>query len=260
MAIYGFNLKTISRLRGESAAKTAAYILRENVFDPYQKRTHYYANGKDILFSEIMIPENAPREFLGLGMLLEAAERAERRYDARVGRVIRLTLPNDVEITNEERIKLARDYVISAFINQNMCAVLAIHEGKNVIPSKNNPHAHVMVMDRPVDKNGFCAKKDRTWNQKAQIYRWRKQWAEAQNEYFKEKGIEVTVSHESLEVQGIDREPTIPLGREATALERKGVRTEVGNRNRAIEAKYKEREAEKQLSIQERRRNRGRSR
>lgn len=41
----------------------------------------------------------------------------------------------------------------------------------------------------------------------------------------------------SLEVQGIQREPTLPLGRAAAALERKGIQTERGNRNREIEAR-----------------------
>lgn len=247
IAIFGFNVKTISRLRGESIAKTAAYILRENVFDSYQKKVHYYAQSKDILFSEIIIPENAPREFLNLRTLLEEAERAERRYDARVGRVIRLTLPNDTEISDDERINLVKGFVKDTFVSQNMCAVLAIHEGKNENPSKNNPHAHVVLTDRPVDINGFCARKNRDWNKTEQICKWRKIWAETQNKFFEEKGLEVRVSHESLETQGIDREPTIPLGREATALERKGICTEAGNQNREIEARRIAQEKEKSL-------------
>ena len=33
MALYGFDIKPISRLRGESVAKTASYILRANIYD-----------------------------------------------------------------------------------------------------------------------------------------------------------------------------------------------------------------------------------
>lgn len=242
MAIFGLNVKTISRLRGESAAKTAAYILRENVYDPYQKKTHYYSQLKDLMYSELLKPEEAPRQFHELGTLLKAIEITEKRYDARVGRVVRLTLPNDAEISDEERIKLAKNFINEAFIDQGMCAILAIHKGENVIPSKSNPHAHVMITDRQVNVNGFCSNKKRDWNKKDQIYTWRKRWEEVQNNLFLEKGIEVRVSHRSLEVQGIDREPTRPLGREAAALERKGIRTEQGNINREIEARRKEQE------------------
>lgn len=64
--------------------------------------------------------------------------------------------------------------------------------------------------------------------------------------------MELSVSHESLEVQGIDREPTIPLGRAAMALERKGVHTEYGNRNREIEFRQKKREEKEYLHNLER--------
>lgn len=259
MAIFGLNVKTISRLRGESAAKTAAYILRENVYDPYQKKTHYYSQVKDLMYSEILIPEEAPRQFRELGTLLKTIEMAEKRYDARVGRVVRLTLPNDAEISDEERIKLTKNFINEAFIDQGMCAVLAIHRGKNAIPSKCNPHAHVMITDRQVNANGFCSKKNRDWNKKEQIYKWRKMWEEKQNHFFVEKEMDVRVSHRSLEVQGIDREPTRPLGREAAALERKGIRTEQGNINREIETRRKEQEQRKMYQ-KERKRKRDRTR
>ena len=64
LAIYGFNIAPISRVRGESVAKAAAYILRANIADPYLGMTHYYAYGKDLLYSEIIIPDYAPRDFL----------------------------------------------------------------------------------------------------------------------------------------------------------------------------------------------------
>ena len=71
--------------------------------------------------------------------------------------------------------------------------------------------------------------------------------------------MNLRVSHESLEVQGIDRKPTVPLGRAATALERKGVHTEYGNRNREIAARQREQEEER-LRRRERHRARQRSR
>lgn len=259
MALYGFDVKTISRLRGESVAKTASYILRQNIRDSYSGETHYYAHIKDCVHQEILLPENAPREFLNLDKLLAAIDGAEKRYDARTGRVVRLTLPNDREFSDSERIMLARTYVREAFISQGMCAIMAIHAGLNDDPEKNNPHAHVILTDRPVDAGGFCSRKNRDWNKTEQLRRWRRLWADVQNRTFKEKGLEIQVSHESLEVQGIDRKPTRPLGREATALERKGIQTENGNRNREIAARQREQEEER-LRRRERHRARQRSR
>lgn len=259
MALFGFELQPISRLQGGSVVKSASYILRENLYDEYQQRTHYYSHVKDLLHSEILLPENVPKEFHDLQTLLTAIDQAEKRYDARTGRSLRLSLPNDVELSTEDRVALARDYIREVFVAQGMCAILAIHEGRNVDPQKNNPHAHVILTDRPLDTNGFCSHKNRSWNQKSQLRKWRRLWAEYQNRFFNEKGLDLEVSHESLEVQGIDREPTRPLGRAATALERKGIQTEAGNYNREIEARQRKQEEQRQR-LYERHRQRERSR
>lgn len=139
MAIYGFSMAPISRLRGESVAKTAAYILRKNIADSYLGMTHYYAYEKDLLYSEILIPNNAPKDFLDLTMLLAAIDHAEKRYDARTGRVVRLSLPNDKDFSDTERIELARSFVKETFVSQGMCAIMAIHEGRKERSRKEQP-------------------------------------------------------------------------------------------------------------------------
>lgn len=242
MAMFGLDVKTISRLNGGSVVKSAAYILRDNIYDHYLDKTHYYSHVKDLVYSKILVPYYAPRAFRDRDTLLAAIDQAESRYDARTGRMIRLSLPNDRGITDEDRIKLATRFVREEFVRLGMCAILAIHEGKNEIPEKCNPHAHVIITDRPVCVTGFEAKKDRSWNRVQLLCKWRERWAEMQNQLYKEKELDLSVSHESLQVQGINREPTVPLGRAAMALERKGIHTEPGNRNREIEARRLERE------------------
>lgn len=257
MALFGFDVKTISRLRDESVSKTAAYILRENVYDAYEGKTHYYSHVQDCIHKEILLPDNAPHEFRNLSTLLASIDKAEKRYDARTGRLLRLSLPNEQEFSDRERIELAKAFIMERFVKEEMCAIMAVHEGWNSDPAKNNPHVHVILTDRPVDANGFCAKKNRSWNRQELVKVWRQRWEEMQNQAYREKGLEIQISRESLEVQGIDREPTLPLGRAATALERKGIQTERGNRNREILAKQREREEQR---ILHRKRNRERSR
>ena len=139
MALLGFDLRPISRLQGGSIVKSASYILRENLYDEYQQETHYYSHVRDILYSEILLPENAPEEFHDLQTLLTAVDQAEKRYDARTGRSLRLSLPNNVNLSNEDRISLVRDYIRDVFVSQGMCAILAIHEGENAEPEKAIP-------------------------------------------------------------------------------------------------------------------------
>jgi hypothetical protein len=65
-----------------------------------------------------------------------------------------------------------------------------------------------------------------------------------QNARLREAGVEARVDHRSLEAQAIDREATIHLGPTATALERRGVPTRLGESNRAVQASHAERRRE----------------
>ena len=78
MAIYGFDIQPISRLQGGSVSKTAAYILRANIYDAYLGETHYYGYSNDLLHSEIILPDYAPQSFHELNTLLTAIDCAEK--------------------------------------------------------------------------------------------------------------------------------------------------------------------------------------
>ena len=244
MAQYGLNISTLSRLKGGSAIQTLAYFTRNKLYDEYNGRIYDYTRTTDFLFCEVSLPENAPSEFADAMLLCNEMEKTEKRYDARLGRTSWLSLPNELSL--DEWIGIVREFVDEAFISLGMCAIWAIHDSKNPDdPSKNNPNAHILLTDRPVNREGFCAKKDRTWNNKKHVRIWRKMWADVQNRMLEQKGLD-KVDHESLEVQGINREPTIPLGRIAYEMENRNLQTERGNRNREIKARNKKIETQRQ--------------
>jgi hypothetical protein len=54
----------------------------------------------------------------------------------------------------EEQKKLVVQYCNENFINQGMCADICFHDMK-----KGNPHAHILLTLRPINKDG-------TWGQK----------------------------------------------------------------------------------------------
>ena len=60
------------------------------------------------------------------------------------------------------------------------------------------------------------------------------EWAERINTTNEQIGLDEKWEHRSYKEQGIDRLPTIHLGAVASALERKGIRTERGDMNRSI--------------------------
>ena len=71
---------------------------------------------------------------------------------------------------------------------------------------------------------------------------WRKDWADVQNRAYERNRLDIRVSHESLEVQGVrDRKPTPHLSLADWQREKRGERTDAGNKKRKIEAQNRER-------------------
>jgi hypothetical protein len=173
-----------------------------------------------------LLPEDAPETYKDRQTLWRAVETKERRHDARLAREIEVALQTEFNL--QENIELLREYIKENFTDKGMIADLAIHHARN-----DNPHAHIMLTTRHVTSEGFKGKK-RDWDKDGELIRWRENWAEINNRKFEEKGLDIRIDHRTLKAQGIDRLPTIHLGHKATALERKGIRTEKGDYNRAI--------------------------
>lgn len=253
MALYSFSVKSVSRLKGESIVKVASYQSRGKLHDEREDVIYDFTHKTDLAYTGIFLPPDAPTEFSNREILWNAVDKAEKRYDARTGRAIIAALQN--ELTLEAQIKTIREFVLEAFVKQGMCVDVAIHrghredhsrmEGEHTNISPNNPHVHILLTDRPIEQEGFCATKNRDWNKKEFIRQWRELWEKVQNKEFERKGLDVRVSHESLEVQGIDREPTKHLGRKTTEMKRRGKETSRDSENRAIKAQNKERENRK---------------
>ena len=135
------------------------------------------------------------------------------------------------------------------FVQYGLCAIAAIHEGKNKDdPARNNPHVHIIVPTRTIGPGEFSKKKDREHDKREYIRIWREQWALVQNRVYARNRLDIRVSHERLEVQGIrDRKPTPYLNLPDWQREKRGEHTPTGDRKREIEARNKERVRQRQL-------------
>jgi hypothetical protein len=143
-----------------------------------------------------------------------------------LAREIELALQTEFDL--QENIELLREYIKENFVDKGMIADFALHN------NDGNPHAHIMLTTRHVTPDGFGGK-NRDWDKDLELVKWRENWAKINNRKFEEKGLDERIDHRTLKAQGIDREPTIHLGHEATALEKKGIRTQKGDNNREIQ-------------------------
>lgn len=229
MAIYRFSASVIGRNGGRSAVAAAAYRAGADLTNERDGMRHNYERRSGVDHNEILAPEGAPDWAYDRAQLWNEVERTERRKDAQLAREITMALPH--ELSHQERLQLARDFVRDQFVSRGMIADMALHSPDRE-GDERNVHTHVMLTMRTLDGDGF-GKKAREWNDRGLLEGWREQWAEVQNNALERAGFEARVDHRTLEAQGIDQEPEPKLGPLATQLEREGKETNAGNDLRA---------------------------
>ena len=205
MAIYHFTSQVFTRSKGHSAVGKAAYRAAEKLHDERLDKTFDYKNKSDCFYKEILAPKNAPKEYSDREKLWNAVEDIEKRKDSQVAREMQFALPK--ELTQEQNIKLAKEFVRDEFISRGMIADLCIHAGHG----KDQPHAHVMLTTREVSSNGF-GQKAREWNDKSLYGSWREKWANYTNKHLAKAGLDIQIDHRSNKERGIDLEPQNKIG------------------------------------------------
>ncbi|MGJ0484316.1 MAG: MobQ family relaxase [Methylomicrobium sp.] len=237
MAIYHCDVSVVSRNSGRSVIAAAAYRAGEKLHDETAGITHDYTHKQGVLHCEIMAPHAAPGRVNDRAQLWNAVEASEKRKDAQLAREIMVALPKELNLA--QCLALVRGYIREQFTSKGMIADFALHA-----PSKKgdqrNHHVHILLTLRHIMPTGFGFKV-REWNAKVNIYQWRKAWECHANRALQQAGLDCRIDSHSHASKGLNKEPRLHLGPQATALERKGIPTERGNENRAIEARNERR-------------------
>ncbi|PCD02441.1 Ti-type conjugative transfer relaxase TraA [Sphingomonas spermidinifaciens] len=230
MAIYHFSAKIISRAAGSSALASAAYRSASRLHDQRLDRHHDFSNKAGVVHSEVMLPEGAPEHLSDRERLWNDVEAVELRKDAQLAREIEFAIPR--EMTKEQGIELARDFVRDEFVERGMIADLNVHWDIGA-DGLAKPHAHVMLTMRDVGEDGF-GKKNRDWNRTDLLEKWRERWSEHVNQRLAELDIDARIDHRSLEAQGIDLEPQHKIGPAASRMAAQGLESERVDDHREI--------------------------
>ena len=88
MAIFHCSIKIISRASGRSAVASAAYRSGEKLYNDETGITHDFMRKGGVVFSEICIPDNAPKEFGNREYFWNEVQKVEKRTDAQLAREI----------------------------------------------------------------------------------------------------------------------------------------------------------------------------
>ncbi len=249
-------IKITQRSKGQSAVAGAAYQSGDSLFSEYDQKRKSYKDKGGIVYTEIMLPKNAPQEYKDRATLWNSVEAAENQWNAQLARRLVLALPR--EVPEELYPQMVREYCQERFVSKGMCCDFAIHDP---YPRGHNPHCHIMLTMRAIDEQGKWLPKSRKvydldengerirlpsgnwkshkenivdWNEQYHCEEWRHGWETVQKKYLEMAGSHERVDLRSYERQGIDIVPTVHMGPAVTQMECRGVKTDTGNLNRDI--------------------------
>lgn len=264
MAIYHCSVKIIGRSKGKSVIAAAAYRAGEKLHDRETGINHDFTRKGGVVHREILLPDHAPKEYLDRQTLWESVTKVEKKSNAQFAREVEVALP--VEFSKELQLAVIREYVQINFVSKGMCADVAIHDRGN-----GNPHAHILLTTRPIKADGTWGTKEKKdyardetgnriplidkktgkqklgkrneklwkritvqaneWNNRGNVEKWRKSWADICNRYL---SMEQQIDHRSYEKQRLPLEPTIHEGFRPRQMEQRGEVSDRCEYNRII--------------------------
>ena len=185
MAIFHFTVKIVGRSKGKSVISASAYLNGDVMKNEETGRISYYTSKKEVVYTSLMMCENAPPEWLHVPeenikrfqqsirykraddkdaalekfkitfqkqRLWNEVLKIEKNADAQLGRSFEFSLPK--EWSRQEQIDYTTEYIQKTFVDEGMCADWSIHD-----KGDGNPHVHLLVTMRPFNP-------DHSWGNK----------------------------------------------------------------------------------------------
>ena len=249
MAIYHLSTKPISRSSGRSAVASIAYRAGIAITDERLGKTYDYTKRHGVLWTGLATPNDVK---IDRNELWNLAEKSENRSNSRTAREIVINIPHELMqgdlgtgnmLAHEFASQLSKKYQVAVDVavhapdkqgdNRNFHAHLLLTTRK----LEQDRHGNIKLTDKSqLEMSNTQLKKAGLLSNQDELKEIRKAWADLTNEYLAEHGIAERIDHRSHKDRGLDTLPTVKMGWQATELERKGIRTDVGNKNRDIKA------------------------
>ena len=191
MAIFHFTVKIVGRSKGKSVISASAYLNGDVMKNEETGRISYYTSKKEVVYTSLMMCENAPPEWLHVPeenikrfqqsirykraddkdaalekfkitfqkqRLWNEVLKIEKNADAQLGRSFEFSLPK--EWNRQEQIDYTTEYIQKTFVDKGMCADWSIHD-----KGDGNPHVHLLVTMRPFNlDHSWGSKEVKDWD------------------------------------------------------------------------------------------------
>ncbi len=245
------SITTVKRSKQQTSVARAAYQSGHRLVDGRTGDVHDYRyrreNG-EISFSALVHPDGriwanpSPSQ---LESLWSHIEQVERRWNSQVGRSVIVALPH--VLSEEGQRQVCRRFSLRVAQRYRTMAQFDLHHpSRHAAADPRNIHGHLLIPTRSLDERGrfdngakIRVLSNRTLARE-EVKALRGLWVDTVNEELAREGIvredgsPLRLDPRSYRERGIERIPEVHLGVAATALERKGVPTVVGDQNRAI--------------------------
>ena len=186
MAIFHYTVKIVGRSKGKSIISASAYLNGDVMKNEETGRISYYTSKKEVVYTRLMMCENAPPEWqivpeenikrfqksvrykrsedkeaalkkfkitFQKQRLWNEVLKIEKSADAQLGRSFEFALPK--EWSRQEQIQYTADYIQKTFVDKGMCADWSIHD-----KGDGNPHVHLLLTMRPFNPDHSWGKKE----------------------------------------------------------------------------------------------------
>lgn len=137
--IYHLTMKKINRSSGRSVVSAVAYASGRKLTDS-RGNEFDYSKKDEAIYSELLLPEGAPKQYQNRINLWHAVEKIEKRKNAVLCKTIELSLPQEFSLKESQT---AIRELLKETVAKGYCADWSIHDKDG-----HNPHVHIVLTTR----------------------------------------------------------------------------------------------------------------
>ena len=146
MAIQFARIELVGRATGGNACCKGAYNARTKVKDEKSNVTYNFSNKGDNVYHAILLPEHVDKKFHSVAELMNEVERAETRKNSSLLKDIVIALPDDQELSLQDRINITHIIIEEMqWVKEGLGVQVDIHKPHD---GEKNWHAHILLTKR----------------------------------------------------------------------------------------------------------------
>ncbi len=218
-ARFGF----VQRSAGKNACCKAAYYARDKVqFEDTsfaEAKIYDWSHREKPAYHAICLPVHVNAKFKSMETLWNAAEQKENRHNSQIAMEMVMALPDDQVISLEDKIELVQTFINEHFVKNGLAVQIDIHrpdqkillspETGEIENLDHNWHAHLLLTTRRFKESGLELEDGKARDLMPVIYggkvvaglNWGQLWAQHQNLFFEEKGLDLRVDENGVVAQ-----------------------------------------------------------